>query len=161
VGCLAQQSHSVIPTKEDSLRKFLQGYLGEPRFKQEKNTRYFSAFVDLTGGARKDVIVYLTGDAWCGTGGCTMLVLLPSESSYQAIARVPAVWPPIRTLISKTNGWHDIGVWLQGGGIQPGYESELAFDGKSYSTNPSVPPAQPLQGKVVVRMTDVGIPLYP
>ena len=35
----------------------------------------------------------------------------------------------------------------QGGGIQPGYEAELRFDGKTYPANPSVPPARPLKGK--------------
>jgi hypothetical protein len=46
---------------------------------------------------------------------------------------------------------------VQGGGIQPGYEAKLSFNGKTYPKNPSVPPAQRLTqqavGKVVVPVT--------
>jgi hypothetical protein len=45
-------------------------------------------------------------------------------------------------------------VWVQGGGIQPGYEAELRFDGNAYPSNPSVIPARPLvnrpHGQIVI-----------
>jgi hypothetical protein len=66
--------------------------------------------------------------------------------------------PPIRVLDQKLNGWHSLGVWVQGGGIQPGYEAELRFNGKSYPKNPSVPPARRadknLAGEVVIKDAD-------
>ncbi len=45
-------------------------------------------------------------------------------------------------------------MWVQGGGIQPGYEAELRFDGNGYPENPSLIPARPLvdrpQGQTVI-----------
>lgn len=53
---------------------------------------------------------------------------------------------PVRVLDSRSNGWRDLTVTVQGGGRIEPVEIELAFDGESYPTNPSVPPARPLQG---------------
>jgi len=72
--------------------------------------------------------------------------------------------PPIRMLNGTSNGWHNLGVWVQGGGILPGYEAELRFDGKTYPNNPTVLPAQPakkgLQGDVLIGSMDDAVPLY-
>jgi len=71
---------------------------------------------------------------------------------------------PIRVLSTKTNGWHDLGVGVAGGGIQPGYEARLRFDGRTYPSNPTVPPAQELkakvEGKIVIPADATGTPLY-
>jgi hypothetical protein len=163
-GCLAQQRQSPTSAAGDSLRRFLQNYLRDPSAGDDKSTRYFSAFVDLSGDESQEVVVYITGQSWCGSGGCTTMVLAPRDSSYKVITRITITRPPIRILRNKTNGWQDIGVWVAGGGIQPGYEAELRFDGKTYPSNPSTPPARRLAGKVagevVVALTDKGTPLY-
>jgi hypothetical protein len=111
------------------------------------------------------VIVYLVGGAWCGTSGCLTLILVPKDSSYAVVAEMTAAQRPIRVLDTKSSGWRDLGVWVQGGGIQPGYEARLSFNGKEYPSNPTVPPAQPItakvNGKVVVPRSGTGEPLYP
>jgi len=111
------------------------------------------------------VIVYLIGPAWCGTSGCTALILVPERTSYKIVATIGLAQQPIRVLDTKTHGWHDLGVWVQGGGIQPGYEARLSFDGETYPSNPTVSPAQPTaknaKGKIAVPQTVKGIPLYP
>ena len=67
-------------------------------------------------------------------------------------------------LRTKTKGWHDLGIWVQGGGIQTGYEADISFDGKAYPSNPSIPPARRLTekvaGKTVIEKDAVGVPLY-
>jgi hypothetical protein len=67
-------------------------------------------------------------------------------------------------LKTKSHGWHDITVWVQGGGIQPGYEAFLFFDGKRYPNNPTVPPAgaasQKLEGNTVIPALSKGVPVY-
>ena len=88
----------------------------------------------------KEVIVHVTCQSLCGTGGCPTLILVPLKSSFRIVSRIGITRPPIRVLESKSNGWHDITVWVQGGGIQPGYEADLPFDGESYAPNPTVPP---------------------
>jgi len=73
------------------------------------------------------------------------------------------VWKILHVLERKSDGWHDITVWVQGGGIQPGYEADLPFDGKSYATNPTVPPAHRLSpktaGRMVISDKAIGTPL--
>jgi hypothetical protein len=41
-------------------------------------------------------------------------------------------------------------VWVQGGGIQPGYTTELQFDGMTYAGNPSIAPPSVAGGEIVL-----------
>jgi hypothetical protein len=103
---------------------------------------YVAAFRDLNGDGVDEAVVYLLGSNWCGSGGCNMLVLRQEHGSWKVVSTMTIVRPPVRVLESTSNGWRDIGVWVQGGGIRRGYEAELHFNGKTYSRNPSVPPAK-------------------
>ena len=93
-----------------------------------------------------------------------MWILEPDGETFKVIGEMTIVRPPIRVLQSKLHGHFDIGVWVQGGGIQPGYEALLRYDGKSYPNNPSAVPAQPLNvkvaGKVLIARIDKGDLLY-
>jgi len=148
----------------ESVKTFLQNYVGPESASDAEKTRYFYRFVALSGG-QKEVVIYLTGQSWCGSGGCTTLILAPEGSSYRVVGKIPITRLPIRSLSSTTNRWHDISVFVAGGGIQPGYSAKLSFDGQSYPDNPSVPPAQRLRGKpkgaVIVPSNAKGLPLYP
>jgi hypothetical protein len=160
---LAQQQHHPSPSQEDSLKKFLQDYVRDP-FYDYKTARYRSAFVDLKDDGTHEVIVYFTDQHSCGSGGCTALILAPKGSSYEVVASITIVRLPIRVLTTKSKGWHDISVWVAGGGIQPGYEAKLSFDGKTFPSNPTVPPArritQKIAGEVVIPATEEGTPLF-
>jgi hypothetical protein len=123
-----------------SLRAFLQTFDGDLK------DRFVAAFADLNSDGRPEAIVYLTSNDWCGSGGCTTLILVPDGDSWRLLTKTPITRPPIRLLRTRSNGWRNIGVWVQGGGIQPGYQAELRFDGKTYPSNPSMPPARPLAG---------------
>ncbi len=118
------------------LTKFLINYVenagGDPT-----NTKYVAAYVSLSGAPQNEVIVYLTGSFWCGTGGCTMLVLAPEKDHFILVSTTTISRTPIRVLNSAHNGWHDIGVWVEGGGISPGFEAQLTFNGTTYPGNPS------------------------
>lgn len=149
-----------------SLKRFLQTYLRDRVRRDVRSTRYVSAFVDLRGDGGQDAIVYIMDDQrqwWCGSGGCTTLVLAPQGTSYGVVAYLTITWPPIRVLARESHGWHDIGVWMQGGGIQPGYEADLYFDGKTYlmRDKPTLRPSKRLQkrvlpGKVVIPEAALG-----
>lgn len=142
-----QPVHTPSSTSEDSLRRFLQGYLRRP-LDSDDTTRYFAALVDLNDDGTDEAIVYITGPRWCGTGGCPTLILAQVGSTYRVVTKTTITQPPIRVLTKASNGWRNIGVWVRGGGIQPGFEAELRFDGKTYPTNPSTPPARRLPIKV-------------
>jgi hypothetical protein len=134
----AQRKDQPTANQEASLKEFLQGYTND------KVPSYVAAFVDLRDDGVQQAIVYITGKQTCGTGGCNTLILEPSGQSYRIISDISIVHPPVRILSSKSQGWHDISVVVAGGGIQPGYEAKLSFDGTTYPSNPSVPPAQRL-----------------
>jgi hypothetical protein len=134
------------PAVVSSLRSFLQSYLRVPPGNEDKTTRYSFAVVDLNSDGNPEVIVYLTGNNWCGSGGCTTLVLSSDNSTFRVITRITVSRPPLRMFTAKTNGWHEIGVWVQGGGAATGYEAELSFDGRTYPNNPTVSPARRLAG---------------
>jgi hypothetical protein len=148
-----------------ALRGFLQRYLRDPDGREDKSTEYVSRFVDLTDDGKREVIVYLTGRDWCGSGGCTAFVLAPEGPSYKVITEFSITRPPIRVLATTSSGWHDLAVQVQGGGIMKGYEARLAFDGKTYPRNPSVSPAQKIlgsvKGDVVIASSSKGELLYP
>jgi hypothetical protein len=143
-------AHDPSPTENESLKTFLRSSFADAI---DPTTRYTAASVNL-GGAARVLIVYVTGRSWCGTGGCTTLILAPRASSCKVISVVTVTRLPIRVLTTKTNGWYDISVWVEGGGIQTGYEAKLRFDGKTYPRNPTVRPAQPLRpgiaGEIVI-----------
>ena len=152
-------------TADPSLKNFLRSYLGDAASSPGDDTRYAAAVVALSGQSPDELVVYVMGRQWCGSGGCTTLVLAPKGPSYKVIARITITQLPIRILATRTNGWHDIGVWVQGGGTQPGYEARLRFNRHRYPSNPTVPPARRLRsgaiGEVVIPSTAEGIPLNP
>lgn len=148
----------------DSLKSFLQNYVGLPT-PETRTTRYLAAFKDLNNDGVKEAVVYLSGDRWCGSGGCATLILQREGKSYRMVTKITITRPPIRVLDGAVNGWVNIGVWVQGGGIGSGYEAELRFDGKSYPTNPSLPPARRrtgnVHGQVLIPRSRSATPLYP
>lgn len=129
----------------------------------DTTTRINAVTVKMKDSKTQETIVYIYGETWCGSGGCTMLILEPTGSSFKELGWVSIVQLPIVVLPSMHNGHPDIGVGVRGGGILPGYEALLRFDGKSYPGNPSVPPARKvtgIKGEVVVSPSDDGVPLY-
>jgi hypothetical protein len=160
--CLAQappRPDASSATAEKSFKRFLQ------TFDNDRAARYVAAFADLNGDGKSEAVVYLISDKWCGSGGCNTIVLTQDGGSWKILTSIAISRPPIRVLTHTTYGWRSIGVWVQGGGINPGYEAELRFDRKTYPSNPSVPPARPLlatvAGNVVISPSAKGIPLYP
>lgn len=148
-----------------SLKAFLQSYVKNHHLGDDRGTRYAVSFVDLNGDQKPEAVVYLSGRWWCGSGGCPILVLRRKGASWNIVTKVTITRPPIRVLTNSSNGWHDIGVWVAGGGIDPGYEAALEFDGNTYPNNPSVPPAKRLKtnvdGAVILPSLESGVSLYP
>lgn len=84
-------------------------------------------------GPSTEALVYLAGPLWCGSGGCRLLVLAPEpDVGYIVVGHVATVRLPIRVLKNRTHGRNDLVVFVEGGGVIPGYNARLAYDGKSY-----------------------------
>jgi len=163
--CLGQDRVSQDAAADGVLKVFLQNYLKSGSSEFDKTTRYSAAFADLSGAKMPEVVVYVSGRAWCGSGGCSMLVLRPDGASFTVITRTTITRPPIRVLQATTNAWHDLGVRVQGGGILAGYTAVLSFNGKAYASNPTVPPARQLAGdpggEILISRSAEGFLLYP
>jgi hypothetical protein len=161
--CHAQRDDPNHGAGDAALRKVLRQYVKDQDVEHENTVRYVAAFVDLNDDGVKEVIVHVMCQSLCGTGGCPTLVLVPAQSSFRIVSRIPLTRPPIRVLGSKSKGWHDLGVWVAGGGIQPGYEADLPFDGETYAANPTVPLAHSLRsksdGRIVISDNAVATPL--
>src|SRR5215472_5230020 len=84
---LPAQSTAGDSGKEESLKKFLRGYVSNSRVADDRTTRYAAAFVDLKEDGTEEAIVYLMGPLWCGSGGCSCLVLLPAGESYKVVTK--------------------------------------------------------------------------
>lgn len=132
---------------QPGLLTFLRAYLSKDPIVDASATRFVSATV---GAGRPDeaVVVYVSGDGWCGSGGCRLFVLVPKDESFRVIGRMTIVRPPIRVLKTFSHGRPDLAVQVSGGGILPGYQARLSFDGRRYPGNPSMPPARPMKRPV-------------
>lgn len=153
-GCLAQPDSRL----GESLARYLR------TFDSDRGTRYVAAFYDLSGGGKPDAIVYLVGPKWCGSGGCNTLVLEQSGSTWRIVSNQTITWPPIRVLGGTSHGWHDISVWVRGGGVRPGYEADLRYDGKTYREIPSPGPGASTKqapGEVVIPSASGAKPVHP
>ena len=93
-----------------------------------------------------------------------MLVLEPRGATFKIIGKTTVVRLPISVLPKLTHQHPQIGVSVAGGGILNGYQAILAFNGKKYPSNPTVPPARkwdgPTTGKVVISDHTKAQPLY-
>jgi hypothetical protein len=164
--CLCMASSAIAQSSPDPLTQFLRNYLGKPYPPSEQQwpTRYSSALVDLKDDGTKEVIVYITGGGWCGTGGCVTLILAPEGTTYRVVTKATVTRLPIRVLPTKSNGWHDVSVVARTSGTEPLYEAILPFDGKTYPNNPTVPPAHRLdgedRGRIVIPVTTKEKPVY-
>jgi len=156
--CAGQQPHLVPGKPSAALKVFLQKELTDPIFGIDKTTRFSSAIIKYDGGAKVEIVVYFSGELWCGSGGCRMLILDTDGVSFNVIYKMTVARPPIRVLHSMSNGRYDIGVWVQGGGVQPGYEAILRYDGTFYRCDPSV--SSKIAGKVIISSGDEGELLY-
>lgn len=131
--------------KGDAVASFVQQTLGTSSYKR--------ADADLNGDGRAEALLYVTDRDYCGSGGCTLVVLSQKGSGYRVVLRSTVTQLPIRVLPTSTRGWRDIGVTVAGGGITRPYVARLRFNGNRYPSNPTVPPAIPLKrpsGKILI-----------
>ncbi len=125
---------------------------------RDKSIRYSLAAIPRT----PYILVYLQGPTVCGSGGCSLLVLRPTKSSYRAVRTIQIVNRPILYLGTKAGAGPTIGVWVQGGGIRHGREVAISPIDTPRSANPSLSRTvvRPGAGKVLIGENDRGVPLF-
>jgi len=99
----------------------------------------------------------------CIPTGYEMLIrAADSREAFRVISSI-TLTRRVRVLRSTTKGRHDLAVWVQGGGIQPGYDVRLRFNGKTYPSNPTASPAERatnLQADVLFSVSEDGQLLF-
>jgi heat shock protein HslJ len=93
--------------------------------------RYVYSQVDLNGDGKEEVLVYLMGSIFCGTGGCDLLVLTEGTDGYSLVHSFPISRVPVIVSDETTEGWKNLVRLESGGGIPPAYVFHV-FDGQKY-----------------------------
>lgn len=159
-----QDGTSISDVPSGSLKVFLRSYLSlGGRIPPDTTTRITTYRVKTGDGKTEEDIIYVSGQGWCGSGGCTLLIVEPSASSFKVLSKVTVVQLPVFLMPSMTHGYPDIGVSVRGIRVGSEYEAELSYDGISYPGNPSSPPSRPLKGikgKVIIANTKNSVALY-
>jgi len=118
---------------EEAIRRTFPEY---PRTAEGEIDYYYNR-VDLDGDGKPEVLVFLFGPHVCGTGGCGVLVFKSAKGGYRVVGDIVLARNPVIVSKHKTHGWHDLIMFILGGGVRPGYYSVVPFDGKQYPENPS------------------------
>lgn len=120
------------PTRVDIVRARLRELFMEDLQKGfiDSFSRYFAIdTIDLNGDQQEEIFVGLRGSYFCGSGGCTILLLDPAG---KLITKFTVSQPPVSVSSTLTKGWRDLLLYSRGS-----YRL-LKFNGKTYPFNPSV-----------------------
>lgn len=112
------------------LTKYYQKDL-EKNLLDSNSRRFIYSEYDLNQDGKKETFIGLTGGYFCGSGGCTVLLL---AGNGDLITKFTVAEYPFTILASATNNWKDIII------ESAGKQHLLKFDGKTYPSNPSVQP---------------------
>ncbi len=105
--------------------------------------RYAYNRVDLNGDRQDELVATVLGPYTCGTGGCSFFVFQESGGRLRTLTRMTLFRPPLIVASSRTKGWNDLILRVRRDAGH-GDTMLLRFDGRSYPSNPSSPPAVPL-----------------
>ena len=140
---LAATSASAQPdARTPAVLAAIQAQLGKGGF--GPHAQYAIAYSDLNDDHHPEAVVHVGGLNFCGSGGCTTFVLTETETGWLPVGRMTVSRLPIYRLPIHHGGWFDLGVYVSGGGIQPGVRA-VRYDGNRYRSNPT-------KGEVVGRL---------
>lgn len=125
---------TVTTTPAPQLSAFLKKYYQKDLEKNllDSNSRKFIySEYDLNQDGKKETFIGLTGGYFCGSGGCTALLL---ADNGDLITKFTVAEYPFTISTSATNNWKDILI------ESAGKQHLLKFDGKTYPSNPSIQP---------------------
>lgn len=104
-----------------------------------ESTTMRSEWADLNGDGLNDAVVYLSGRMWCGSGGCTALILeaMPEEDmeemgAFRPAAEISMMYGPLTVRPNPKSEWSDLIVQAA-----DGTSVALQFDGETYPLSPS------------------------
>jgi len=131
-------AQSVDELMSKNIANFLtQNYVKDDLEFMSENDRKFQMYkMDLNEDGKEEYFVLLAGSYFCGSGGCTILLL---DRYSEIITTFTVMQPPLFISSLKTKGWRNLMIESEG------KLKELIFNGKSYPSNPSVLPDSALK----------------
>jgi len=118
------------------------------------NSRKFIFFeFDLNNDTHNEILVGLTGMYFCGSGGCTQLIL---DANGKLLGRFTVAGNPVVIDTKVSNGWRDLFMYSEG------KFHVMKHNGVAYPSNPSVQPILKLiPGDGLPRALDIDNQPYP
>ncbi|MFD0700909.1 hypothetical protein [Myroides pelagicus] len=142
VGCKQEKKEETTPSvevqeiKEDATEKAIGEYITSSLLSAEElpllteADRQFQFYaIDLNNDGAKEFFVRLSGPYFCGTGGCTVLLL---NAEYQLITKFTVMQGAIFAEPTLENTWRVLTVKSEG------EWKSLVYANGTYPTNPSV-----------------------
>lgn len=128
-------SQSTDEQTANNLKVFLKNYTGDDYASLSDLDKKFQFYqLDLNDDGNQEIFVRLMGPYFCGSGGCTFLLL---DKYGEVITKFTVTRAPIFRESKKVNGWSLL--LVQDSGVF----KELVFENGTYPSNPSVLPKAP------------------
>jgi len=135
----ANEVSSLPDSTSENVKKVLDfltlDYLAEDLpYMKDSDRKFQLCFTDLNGDSQDEIFVRFLSPYFCGSGGCTFLIL---SSDIALITRLTVTRAPIFVEKTKVNGWSVLLV------KDNEVFKELTYENGSYPANPSVLPKAP------------------
>ena len=144
---------------DEGLRSFLiarlerwDPYLDPDDSSFDAKTRYAVARVQLSVSGPPVEVVFLVGQPWCGTSGCTTLVIRDDSGTRTIRSEISLTREPISAMSTVTNGWRDLRALSVGGGKLTADWATYRYDRHEYRLHGYTPMSTALDsGQVLLR----------
>lgn len=142
------------PDYAEAVRNYARSF---PDYKRTQALRFSAASIpgtDLT-------VAYVSGTPFCGSGGCTVLMLRKTAHSFDILGEEELVFGPVILLPTRRAGYPELGVWKRGY-PDGGHEVAISFDGRRYKLRETRYIARDGQhpiGKILIGDNDKGCPV--
>lgn len=110
--------------------------------REPERHRVVVARVDLNGDGRQELLAYLMGPNFCGSGGCTLQLftpLPPPAAGWKLLQSFSITRLPLILGTTRSKGWRDLWRPESGGGAPRSLVRER-FDGQRYRPSERRPP---------------------
>jgi len=122
-----------LPDYSEEIRRV---YEYNPRVVPAYLVRYFYNHVDLNDDGKSETIVWLHSAMVGGSSGYTAQIYRKVKGEYRLLREVTPAWNPVIVSNRKTRGWRNLIMFVAGGGVLPGYWTEVRFNGETYPDDP-------------------------